>query len=681
MIPQLKNLRKELLNEAVNAPKLFKDLAKVEQYIAESYKSRALLELIQNADDAGATDFGLHSFRSGMIVGNNGRVFTIQDVEALCRSGSSNKQRGGSTIGYRGIGFKSVVNLAKRVFVFSGDFAFCFDKDRTQQILQSETDVPLIRIPHLAVEDFETEFVKEIFDIKDRFQFQTLFFFDELNERLSLADLSEFDSSSMMFLNHLTKAHLNFHNINRNIYLDKTTIIEKTIIRISESEKVDEWEIFSSKVDSANKIAFKLHEGTITSALPEESLIHSFTPTVEFAGAYLKINGDYTTDPSRKNIDMDELSQNSFKEAASLISNAVVRILSGEIVKAGFFTPFINASSENKRFRLLLFRFIEEELKHKQVKMADLKTVDFSSFRLKPDWLNYEDYQALCFSEFTPISKELLSIYPNLFTFLENLHFKNLSLDEIIERLNFVETTLIGKAQVFSKIVKQYRFDLDNAKLERLKRLKIFPVGSNFVNAEQIKMTSGLRPEFLEHISVNADESDTKLILKKLGIETSKQVVNDKKTPINTLNCETLPQKDNFLQKAFKAEPAIKKWRSAEQNAAEYLRALQNVLSVVDVSQANLGYDLEVLLINKKKVYVEVKSVSAFSEVFKITNNEYSSAHSYGNEYYIALVINDERFQMKFVPNPIDKLAFEKKCERWSWYCEQYKNQLQDEIS
>jgi hypothetical protein len=44
-------LRDEFIREAENAPKLFRDLAKVEQYIAESYKARSFIELIQNADD------------------------------------------------------------------------------------------------------------------------------------------------------------------------------------------------------------------------------------------------------------------------------------------------------------------------------------------------------------------------------------------------------------------------------------------------------------------------------------------------------------------------------------------------------------------------------------------------------------------------------------------------------
>src|SRR4030065_2053230 len=149
LIEIINSLRNEFIQEANNAPKLFKDLAKVEQYIAESYKARSFIELIQNADDAQSTVFGVHSSNQGLVVANNGRLFTLEDVEALCRSGASHKYRGGKTIGYRGIGFKSVVNLAKRIYVFSGHFAFYFDKNSTLKLFPNIPDVPLIRIPHL----------------------------------------------------------------------------------------------------------------------------------------------------------------------------------------------------------------------------------------------------------------------------------------------------------------------------------------------------------------------------------------------------------------------------------------------------------------------------------------------------------------------------------------------------
>ena len=142
------DLQKEFLSEAINAPKLFRDLGKVEQYIAESYKTRSFIELIQNADDANSSVFGIYSIDDMLVVANNGRAFTVHDIESLCRSGSSNKSRGGSTIGYRGIGFKSVVNLAKRIYIISDDYKFYFDKVTTRQLLPDIPEVPLIRVLH-----------------------------------------------------------------------------------------------------------------------------------------------------------------------------------------------------------------------------------------------------------------------------------------------------------------------------------------------------------------------------------------------------------------------------------------------------------------------------------------------------------------------------------------------------
>jgi hypothetical protein len=52
---------------------------------------------------------------------NNGRPFTANDAEALCRSASSSKTPGDS-IGYRGIGFKSLAADASTIEVRSAEF-------------------------------------------------------------------------------------------------------------------------------------------------------------------------------------------------------------------------------------------------------------------------------------------------------------------------------------------------------------------------------------------------------------------------------------------------------------------------------------------------------------------------------------------------------------------------------
>lgn len=142
------DIRDSFLAEASSAPLLFADLAKVELYIAESYRTRALIELLQNADDAGATTVRISGDDDCLIVANDGRPFNADDVQALCRSGASSKQRGTGTIGYRGIGFKSVAGLAKEVVVLSGEHSFRYSKDQTRSVLSLKGDVPLIRVPH-----------------------------------------------------------------------------------------------------------------------------------------------------------------------------------------------------------------------------------------------------------------------------------------------------------------------------------------------------------------------------------------------------------------------------------------------------------------------------------------------------------------------------------------------------
>ena len=140
-------VRQNLLNEAIASPNLLSDLAGLENYIAESYNNRSFIELLQNADDAKASKFKIVKKSDLLFVANNGRVFNQSDLESLCRSASSNKLRG-ETIGYRGIGFKSVVGFAKEIHLFSGEIELTFSKELTKKEISQADRVPLIHIPH-----------------------------------------------------------------------------------------------------------------------------------------------------------------------------------------------------------------------------------------------------------------------------------------------------------------------------------------------------------------------------------------------------------------------------------------------------------------------------------------------------------------------------------------------------
>ncbi len=674
----LNSLITDFIQEANNAPKLFRDLAKVEQYIAESYKTRSFIELIQNADDAKSTAFGVYGFDDGLIVANNGHLFTIEDVEALCRSGSSNKFRGGNTIGYRGIGFKSVVNLSKRIYVFSGQFAFCFDKNTTLKLLPNIHDVPLIRIPHLLEAENDDVLLKAVNEVRRKHEYTTLFVFMEINKRIAEEELSEFDKSSLLFLKSIKKVDIELENIKRSIIIEKDLFNNQSVVRLKEADHIDEWKILPSRNDQRDIVALKRIEESIIPASLTESVIHSFTPTVEFAGAYIKINGDYTTDPSRKNIDMDEISQKSFNNAISVIVETIVGILEGKVVEKGFFTPFVNVTGgEGSKFRGMLFKAISNKLAKKTLKNFNGKPSKFSSIRLRPDWLNYEDYEKLYHSDLACLSKDLVTQYPEMPLFLEQLGIKKLYLEETIQKVNSTKLSTTGAGQIGVKIINQYRYDLTDEKIKKIKDLKIFPVKGELVSAKEVTSIDEVSKEFSDYIFNNVDKSDIKPFFSKLNVIVNDVVPKDDKNKENPSASAIQRSKETISKSFFKTSPNIQKWRSAEKNALEYFKSLNCVLSATDVSNANMGYDLEVLLTNGKKIYVEIKSVTSFSEPIKITNNEYSSAHSYGGTYYLAIVINDEPFQIKLIPDPIKTLSFEKQIERWSWFCNSYKEALE----
>jgi hypothetical protein len=88
-----------------------------------------LSELLQNADDAGATDADVRVEGETFVFSHDGEDFTREHFESLCRFGYSNK-RALHTIGFRGVGFKSTFSLGRRVELFTPTLAVAFDRAR-----------------------------------------------------------------------------------------------------------------------------------------------------------------------------------------------------------------------------------------------------------------------------------------------------------------------------------------------------------------------------------------------------------------------------------------------------------------------------------------------------------------------------------------------------------------------
>ena len=84
-----------------------------------SERTHFIFELIQNAEDAGATELAFELAADRLELRHDGRPFTEADVRGVCGVGKSGKSGDLTAIGKFGIGFKSVYAYTKSPRVYS----------------------------------------------------------------------------------------------------------------------------------------------------------------------------------------------------------------------------------------------------------------------------------------------------------------------------------------------------------------------------------------------------------------------------------------------------------------------------------------------------------------------------------------------------------------------------------
>jgi hypothetical protein len=91
-----------------------------------SERTHFIFELIQNAEDAGATELAFELFADRLELRHDGRPFTEADVRGVCGVGKSAKSGNDdlTAIGKFGIGFKSVYAYTRSPRIYSGDEHF-----------------------------------------------------------------------------------------------------------------------------------------------------------------------------------------------------------------------------------------------------------------------------------------------------------------------------------------------------------------------------------------------------------------------------------------------------------------------------------------------------------------------------------------------------------------------------
>lgn len=656
------------ITEAKNSPNLMEDMAAMEKYLAESYGGRVFAELLQNADDCGSTRVFSEQYCSHFIFANNGRPFDEKDIISISRSGASKKERG-TQIGYRGIGFKSTSCLTEEIIIYSDETFFTFSKSECAKKLNKPNEkIPTVRIPFL-VNDISNELYQHILDISK--QYTTIFIFKNAKISQLKEEIGGLTCDYFMFLRNISTCTIQMSDLKIDFEIYRKTVNENEVLTFKGEEK-QQWLII--RKDNI-ALAMKLISGRIMPCESYESIYHCFLPTLDKTPYPFKINADFSTDPSRKHIIQDSLTNNAIEEVALLIYNILTNAIEKQDAIYSQIIDIIMAISSFSPINQKLTNCLDDLIKSKLALICSDGTQKLiSSIKSLPDYFENSEKNVLRTKSGMISGKSIEEKYYKTFSsmeaFLDKYSDNSFSPEEISQVLSeksFIESL---DSQMYARIFAFVAASIKIAKLtnsnHKVNDSILIPTNIGAVNAKELKdQKIAIKDDVKRAIFESTRSNDLQLFCDYIGVACDKikpydYSIKGRATP-STVN-------DNVVNLKY---PAISKWRSAEQQCMELEAFWGNI--VIDVSKQNIGYDIESTKPDGTKRFIEVKLLSNPRASFSLTNNEYTAAYQYGETYYICLIFQGEHTaNILYINNPLKRVKFAKRVRQWEWYCEEY---------
>ena len=283
-----------------NRVKYGTEAERILKIIINQYSDRThfIYEILQNAEDAGATYIKFHLEKERLVILHNGRPFNEKDIEGVCGIANGTKEDG-TRIGHFGIGFKSVYCYTEQPEIYSGEYCFVIKNqlfpceiekkldltnDQTCMILPFDKDeVPV----HIAYQEIKDALIKKI------------------------------NAQSIVMLNNISNIEIAIDGHPEQIIIDKAKYsigkgsyaenvfslsLHTTIMNhLTNKERISDGDylFFTDAEKEATAIIFKV-EGRELKPI-KNSKIYAFFPTAKEAHQNFYIHAPFDTTPARDN--------------------------------------------------------------------------------------------------------------------------------------------------------------------------------------------------------------------------------------------------------------------------------------------------------------------------------------------------------------------------------------------
>ena len=333
-------------------------------------KTHFIFELLQNAEDAGASKILFELFHDKLEVSHDGRHFNEDDVRGVCGVGEGTKAEDRTQIGKFGIGFKSVYAYTTKPEIHSGDESF-----RIEYYVR-----PCAVSPRSVGAPWTTLFV---------FVFDATNIDPETASREIGACLRNLNARTLLFLRKIKEIEYKLSDT-EGIYLrnEETQGSARKVEVLGQNNGQDEnesWLIFERPVKVPDKngqiaveVGFRLETGAKDK---KERIVREnnarlvvYFPTEKDTRLGFLIQGPYRTTPARDNIPRDDdWNKELIKETAELVVEALRQLKEMDLLSVSVLEALpirLDDFSENSMFYPIFSR-VRESLKKEELLLAN----------------------------------------------------------------------------------------------------------------------------------------------------------------------------------------------------------------------------------------------------------------------------------------------------------------------
>lgn len=306
-------------------------------------KSHFVYELLQNAEDAGASNIKFEQYDNRLVVLHDGHPFSMENLQGLCDIGKSDKTDDLNQIGEFGVGFKSVFGICETVRLYSHPSKADQEKGYHQFAVEIKDFTHPVDIDD---EDIDTGYTtKFVFPYRVGFTFSGFDSIEKLNKVLSKR-LRNLGITTLLFMKHLQsidyKIDLPKLRTSGTYLLDKKTINDhcSLVSAIGETDNKKGTEeisylVFSRPVVGIQEgrtidIAFAVtvnETGDYTFFPSKSPYISVYFPTETESKLKFIVQGPYRTTPNRSSVPADDKDNIVLaKQTAALLRDSVIEL-------------------------------------------------------------------------------------------------------------------------------------------------------------------------------------------------------------------------------------------------------------------------------------------------------------------------------------------------------------------